>query len=153
MATEVRENLRVPKRVRFAQLRGPGSPHLLSVWPTMKQGGTVHQRARPMNLFESGEFTLSSGAASAFRIECDALTQEDVETLALMISQMVGPFSDVIGVPRGGLRLAEALKPAAVLVGPVLIVDDVLTTGASITRVRDELRVQLKEEVQYVGTL
>ena len=92
-----------------------------------------------MNLFQLGDFTLNSGVKSKWKLECDALTDDDIETLAEMIRQMVGPFSSVEGVPRGGLRLAAALQPFATLHGPHLIVDDVLTTGGSMERRKTEL--------------
>ncbi len=66
-----------------------------------------------MNLFQRGAFVLSSGAKSTWKIECDALTPDDVETLAEMIRQIVVPFGSVEGVPRGGLRLAAAMKKYA----------------------------------------
>lgn len=92
----------------------------------------------PMNLFQLGDFTLNSGAPSKWKLECDALTGEDVSALAEMIRQMVGPFGSVEGVPRGGLRLATALQPFTGLDGPHLIVDDVLTTGNSVETLRNE---------------
>ena len=89
-------------------------------------------------MFQLGDFTLSSGARSKWKIECDAWTDEDVCALAQMIRQLVGPFSSVEGVPRGGLRLAEALKPFSSLGAdaPILIVDDVLTTGKSLEKAK-----------------
>lgn len=87
-----------------------------------------------MNLFQLGDFTLNSGAKSRWKLECDALSDKDIECLALMIKQLVGQFSSVEGVPRGGLRLAAALEPHRDLAGPHLIVDDVLTTGGSMER-------------------
>lgn len=52
---------------------------------------------------------------------------------------------DVVGIPRGGLRFAAALRPYAVLHSDtVLIVDDVLTTGASMKEMRS-----LKESQGY----
>lgn len=92
-----------------------------------------------MNLFQLGNFTLASGASSRWKLECDALTDDDIATLAEMIRQMVGPFSSVFGVPRGGLRLAKALERYQELNGPLLIVDDVLTTGGSIRKYYDDL--------------
>lgn len=88
--------------------------------------------ARAEPLFQTGNFTLHSGAMSNWKIECDALTEEDWKTLAVMIVERCGPFSSVVGVPRGGLPLAEALKPHVSATGPRLVVDDVLTTGNSI---------------------
>jgi len=35
-----------------------------------------------MNLFQFGDFSLHSGSKSKWKIECDALTDEDVEALA-----------------------------------------------------------------------
>ena len=93
-----------------------------------------------MNLFQLGDFTLNSGAKSKFKLECDALTDDDIKALAEMIRQLVPPFSSVEGVPQGGLRLADALRPLASMSGPHLIVDDVLTTGGSMERLADSKR-------------
>ncbi len=87
-----------------------------------------------MTLFQQGAFNLHSGESSKWKIECDALTLKDWRTLALMIVEHAEPFRAVVGVPRGGLPLAKALQPFATS-GPVLIVDDVLTTGNSILKV------------------
>lgn len=87
-----------------------------------------------MDLFQLGDFTLSSGAKSGFKFECDAWTDGDVECLAAMIRDMVRPFASVEGVPSGGLRLAKALSKFTSLSGPHLIVDDVLTTGGSMCK-------------------
>ena len=87
-----------------------------------------------MELFQPGDFTLNSGAKSKWKLECDALTDGDISTLATMIQQLVGPFMAVTGVPRGGLRLERALAPLTTDHGCHLIVDDVLTTGGSMDR-------------------
>lgn len=87
-----------------------------------------------MNLFQQGTFKLSSGVPSDFKIDCDALTDKDWQTLAYLVRKMVGPFASVEGVPTGGLKLAAALKPFANSDGPVLLVDDVLTTGRSMEK-------------------
>jgi orotate phosphoribosyltransferase len=93
-----------------------------------------------MGLFQLGDFTLNSGARSAWKLECDALTDDDWKCLAEMIRQMVGPFSSVEGVPRGGLKLAECLQPFVTpLAGYHLVVDDVLTTGRSMERLSNEV--------------
>ena len=84
-----------------------------------------------MSLFERKSFIMHSGEESDFKIECDELTEEDLETLALLISKKYD-FCLAIGVPTGGERLAEALaKYENIESSTVLIVDDVLTTGAS----------------------
>lgn len=88
-----------------------------------------------MNLFTLGNFILSSGRRSDWKIDCDALTDEDIEALARMIREIVNPFSSVEGIPRGGLRLAKALEQYATHESDIpthLIVDDVLTTGNSL---------------------
>ena len=86
-------------------------------------------------LFQSGAFALHSGELSNWRIDCDALTDADIETLALVVAEGVGDFGTVEGVPKGGLRLAKALEVYA-QGGSLLIVDDVLTTGASMEEQR-----------------
>lgn len=87
------------------------------------------------SLFQLGQFTLNSGASSSWKLECDALTDDDWRALAEMVRLMVGQFNSVEGVPRGGLKLAEYLRPHVSPSGPHLIVDDVLTTGGSMERV------------------
>jgi orotate phosphoribosyltransferase len=91
-----------------------------------------------MNLFQLGNFTLHSGEEANWKIECDALTDEDWETFAFMInrwfSERAFDFHEVIGVPRGGLKLAEKLQKYVIPGGLFrLIVDDVYTTGKSIS--------------------
>lgn len=88
-----------------------------------------------MSLFIQGGFRLHSGAFSAWKIECDNLTDEDIETIALMLSEALPRFGSVEGIPRGGLRIAEALEPY-VTTGLPLVVDDVLTTGRSMEEQR-----------------
>jgi orotate phosphoribosyltransferase len=96
------------------------------------------------HLFATGSFTLSSGGVSMFKIDCDALTDQDWETLAEMIRLDVGQFGEVVGIPRGGLKLAAALQKYTTA-GPRLIVDDVLTTGRSIRDFMDR-----KDDLGYV---
>lgn len=91
-----------------------------------------------MNLFVDGEFTAHSGETLPFKIECDALADSDLGTLASEIVRRVGLFRVVVGVPRGGIRIAQALAPHQTLsvFHPMLIVDDVLTTGVSMEEAR-----------------
>lgn len=91
-----------------------------------------------MSLFELGDFRLHSGEQSAWKIECDALTDADLKALASRAASRID-FGDVLGVPRGGLRFAAALRPY-VKHGhhPMLIVDDVLTTGRSVQELRQK---------------
>ena len=87
-------------------------------------------------LFRSGDFTLHSGQQATWKIDCDALTGADWDTLAeIAAKDCLGLYRWVEGVPTGGNRFAKALNRWAV--GPdsdiqtILIADDVLMTGAS----------------------
>lgn len=86
-----------------------------------------------MNLFEGKEFISHAGNLLSWKIEADVLTDKDLETLAKIVSDKI-KFFLVYGVPTGGSRFAAALNIYATLndKDPVLIVDDVLTTGQSI---------------------
>lgn len=98
--------------------------------------GEARQERDAVPLFRSGAFTLASGERSPFKIDCDALTSADWATLAAMVEDAFPlGFSEVVGVPTGGFRLAEALQPwANAKRNARLVVDDVLTTGRSIQR-------------------
>ncbi len=88
-----------------------------------------------MGLFQYVEdgIELHSGGRSQFKIECDALDDKDIECLAwITATYLVGDFSEVYGVPRGGIRFAKALEKYRKNKGAILIVDDVYTTGNSI---------------------
>lgn len=97
-----------------------------------------------MNLFQHGDFTLSGGDSSHFKIECEALTEADWDCLARLLAERLPPFGGVIGVPTGGLLLAEAMVEYTGYSGTLLIVDDVLTTGGSMERMR---KVQSWQEI------
>jgi MoxR-like ATPase len=91
------------------------------------------------------KFTTHSGLEANFKIECDHLTEEEIATFAILISNEI-TFSAVYGIPRGGTRIADALRPYADRDSPyAVIVDDVLTTGFSM----EEARVQKAREGKY----
>jgi hypothetical protein len=117
---------------------GPHRLHKLK-----KAGSNPATATMNIPLFQRGTFTFASGAISPFKIECDALTEEDWATLAMLIAERVPPFSEVHGVPTGGICLAEALKSYATE-GKALVVDDVWTTGGSMTRFIGQTYLDLK---------
>ncbi len=87
-------------------------------------------------MFVLKSFQSHSGMTLPFKIECDSLTKDDWECLACIISTVIGQFGSVEGVPRGGLKLADALEKYKTS-GSLLIVDDVFTTGASMEKQRN----------------
>jgi hypothetical protein len=98
-----------------------------------------------VSLFQPGEFWSHSGVKLPFKIECDQLTEQDLDLFATLIATRLHrgfSFRQVVGVPRaqpggrdnGGV-LAQYVKRHLRLVdssaAPTLVVDDVLTTGTS----------------------
>ena len=89
-----------------------------------------------MTLFQCKKFTSHSGLELDFKIDCDYLTDSDIECIAKLIAKRT-KFGGVYGIPRGGERLADALEPYSDRRSKtLLIVDDVLTTGRSIEEAR-----------------
>lgn len=90
-----------------------------------------------MGLFQLGNFSGAAGHSLPWKIECDWLTREDWDCIAAAAAPRLPKFKDVWGVPKGGLILADAMVKYAVktnIIGlPPLIVDDVWTTGTSMT--------------------
>lgn len=88
-----------------------------------------------MSLFQLGKFVSHAGTELDWKIECDALTDDDWECLAEMIADRI-MFHEVVGIPRGGNKLAAALQKYKLenkddLETYRLVVDDVWTTGKS----------------------
>ncbi len=85
----------------------------------------------PYYLFKFGWFASHSGFQLPFKIDCgDGFEKGDWEGLAAIIAWKFA-FSSVYGIPRGGVDFARALDKYVTPGYPVLIVDDVLTTGRS----------------------
>lgn len=85
-----------------------------------------------MNLFSLGNFSLHSGGMTNFRIDCEAFSDDDLRAIASIGYGLIPPFSEVYGIPQGGLRFANAMRLYQTWdSNRRLIVDDVLTTGAS----------------------
>ena len=91
-----------------------------------------------MNLFKKENVVLNSGKESDFKIDCDALTDEDIDCISYLISKKF-KFSSVVGIPTGGTKLENSLKKYRIDDDtlPILICDDVLTTGGSMNRMRE----------------
>ena len=86
------------------------------------------------SLFQRGDFTSHAGLPLKWKLECDAITDEEWRCLAKMIMDYQDrPFSKAVGIPRGGVKLAEALNEYASGDDTdfPLICDDVFTTGTS----------------------
>jgi hypothetical protein len=109
-----------------------------------------------MNLFRFGECQLHSGQISNWKIDCDALSSEDWDTLAHMAMEFLPPFCGAVGVPRGGNKFADALlkhRTSSDPSLPFLIVDDVLTTGSSMEEFRDRLMVGSVDAPAPIGVV
>lgn len=89
-------------------------------------------------MFRYGNYTLSSGAQTRFKIECDDLNQNDYEALAYLVSKRYR-FKSVRGIPTGGNKFAAALMDHIDDGARLnLIVDDVYTTGDSFKAFRNQ---------------
>jgi hypothetical protein len=87
-----------------------------------------------MDLFQSVDFISHSGLHLTWKIECDAISEEEWKTFAKIVREYESkPWSEVLGIPRGGVKFAKALDEYSThnTNHPLLIADDVYTTGRS----------------------
>ena len=104
-----------------------------------------------MNLFQSVDFKSHAGLDLSWKIEMDALEDEEWVTISQMILELSEPFREAIGIPRGGTRLGKLLNQHGTgeKDNPILIVDDVLTTGGSMEEFKRKRT--FRNPTQYIG--
>jgi hypothetical protein len=84
-------------------------------------------------IFQLARLIGHSGGTLSWKVECDALTDQDWNCLAALAWRILPSFGLIEGVPRGGLRFAEQLHHFSTAgCSTLLIADDVCTTGASL---------------------
>jgi hypothetical protein len=100
------------------------------------------------SLFKTESFISHSGLNLNWKIECDVLTVPEWITISKMIMQVSPPFREAIGIPRGGIKLGNLLNQYGTnkKEDPICIVDDVLTSGESMT----EYAEKFKDE-EFIG--
>ena len=87
-----------------------------------------------IDLFQKINFISHAGLPLTWKIECDAISPDEWVALAHIIRQFESKnWQYAIGIPRGGVALGKALDKYSTgnIEDPILIVDDVYTTGKS----------------------
>lgn len=114
-------------------------PAVSAPWPDRLQWRrAVRGNGNPFHLFKFGWFASHSGFQLPWKLDLENLRDEDWEAIAEIIAWKFA-FCSVYGVPKGGVRLAQALDKHVTPGYPVLIVDDVLTTGRSMIEAKAAL--------------
>lgn len=92
------------------------------------------------DLFTTGQYYLHSKLESDFKINCEALTFRELHALSYIARKLLPRFKAVVGIPTGGLALANELEFFSDEDAEVtLLVDDVLTTGSSMLEYRQRI--------------
>ena len=107
--------------------------------------------AQAHDLFQSIDFKSHSGLDLTWKIEMDVLSDQAWSTICKMILEVTPPFREAVGIPRGGVKLANLLnKHASKDTGdPICIVDDVLTTGESMNDFK--IKRQWRNPTDHIG--
>ena len=86
-----------------------------------------------IDLFQKVDFKSHAGLDLTWKIEMDALSRDEWECICTMIMEHTEPFGEAVGIPTGGVKLGKLLNQYGTGKDedPILIVDDVLTTGGS----------------------
>ena len=93
-----------------------------------------------MNLFQKISFISHAGLPLNWKIECDALSEDDWKGIARMIMDYEKrPFGSVEGIPRGGIPLAKALSD------PTRGLTALSRSGVLFTDAQKEMILSLKE--------
>ena len=106
---------------------------------------------RHTHLFQSKDFKSHSGLDLSWKIEMDALADPEWFTIKKMIMELSLPFRKAVGIPEGGVKLANLLNEHATenMNDPICLVDDVLTTGNSMEDFLEKYRQ--KNPYDYIG--
>ena len=105
-----------------------------------------------MNIFQEVDFKSHSGLDLSWKIECDGVSKKEWKCLTEMIMDYEKrPFQSAIGIPRGGVVLGSYLNQYSTKNSddPILIVDDVLTTGGSMEEFRRKRA--FRNPTKYIG--
>jgi hypoxanthine phosphoribosyltransferase len=82
------------------------------------------------------------------------LVWNDENNIAQLISNVIPPFNNVVGIPKGGTRLASLLsKYTNGSSNRILIVDDVLTTGNSMETKKKEIESTIDDGKEVIGVV
>ena len=106
-----------------------------------------------LDLFQSVDFKSHAGLDLNWKIEMDALSDDEWFTIARMILEHSVPFHSAIGIPRGGVKLGELLNMHGTNKeeDPICIVDDVLTTGMSMNEYKEGLPLERWQKSLALG--
>lgn len=93
-----------------------------------------------IDLFQKIDFKSHSGLDLSWKLEMDALTNNEWKCIAHMIMDYSKPFQAAIGIPRGGIKISQYLNEYAtgISTDPYMLVDDVMTTGGSMENYKKE---------------
>ena len=99
-----------------------------------------HLNDMAIDLFQKIDFKSHGGLDLSWKIEMDALSDNEWKCIAHMINDLSIPFKAAIGIPRGGVKLGQYLNEYSTQKesDPYLIVDDVMTTGGSMEEYKKE---------------